>query len=133
MRASKEYIFTKEELEDWVEYIGGIGSVIDVFKNYYSIGEGDSINDFNYPVHPPLVIVTGIAKNGYGYWHVMINNMWCVLSLNMRDIKPVVKVNPYPNKCSVCHCPSRKIANVSYCSNMKCKTRKLWQKYEKCY
>ena len=59
---------------------------------------------------------------------------WLVHPTHIKPLeppKPVKKydVRPYPGKCKVCKSPARKICGVTYCSNLRCKTKYTHPKF----
>lgn len=128
------HLFTKEELERWVESVGGIGAEVIIPEDAYWI-DGQyrmrlHMTNDQYFVGKKAKII-GVVET---HWHAFLVRL---LSSNkkdyfdryflwpaMRDAKLKVPIVLYPNKCKKCSWPSRQCDGYIFCSNAKCKTRK---------
>lgn len=125
------YVFTKEELEKWVDHVGGIGSKVFVPEDaYYIDGGGNYVDKKSRADIPTGEYFEILEIETYPHPHIKFNTKhvaifnWYLLFPSMRDTTPQKPIILYPNKCKKCFAPSRKLQEYTFCSNAKCKTRK---------
>lgn len=56
---------------------------------------------------------------------------WRVSPENLKLLKELPKINPYPNQCKTCNAPARKVNKITLCSRDKCKSKNQIKKYGK--
>lgn len=133
-KATQEHYFTKEELEDWIESVGGIGAKIDIPEDaYYLDGEYLYSSSSVFADHPMSGDICGIDPDTRYALHVLFKfrtasgltygspMLWPAMRKKKKWQAPII---PYPKKCKKCGSPSRKCGKITLCSNMKCKERK---------
>lgn len=137
MFVSDEDIFTKKELESWVETMGGYGAIITLPDNTYRLTQLKRKQTYKHYNGREAVIERIIEGNRYFCPHVRFKMSYfddidnetfydvCdLLFSDMRNAKPRVIPKAYPHLCKICGAPSRKCAEYILCSNTKCKSWK---------
>lgn len=122
MKTSAQYYFSKEELETWIESVGGIGAEIEIPHDAYYIHwlTYEIVNHLGRGIKDTIIGIENVS----GHPHVATRNGHWFLSLSMRNIKPQIIPKPYPHICKKCKKPARQCGKITLCSNMKCKSRK---------
>lgn len=124
---SPELIFTKKELDEWLDSIGGAGTEVTIPEDAYFLNrdkQSIKLKHYNAPLINKKLKVVGITKYGDEY-HINLGSSWYLLWPGMKNVCPKIIVNPYPHICKFCHSPARKCADNIFCSNYKCKSRKV--------
>lgn len=140
-KCTEQDIFTTKELERWIKSIGGIGTIVNIPDNYYALQRFHtehrvvksylSYLDKDKPCGK--VIQVHIPSAWSDFPHVLIktrevshNVLWHEMRLEQNKI-----ITPYPITCKRCKSPARRCDGYIFCSNAKCKTRRLIPKFIK--
>lgn len=139
MQDTKASIFTREELERWIEKMGGIGAEIVIPNQIYAdkgkealaklvMGRTATIAGV-WTQNNVSVVVFNAKKHGIKYEGHLIDTIGIVWpDMRMKNYAPVIT---YPHKCKRCKSSARICGKVILCSNIKCKSRKQFKKFVK--
>lgn len=125
----EKLIFTAEELENWVDSVGGIGTQVKIPKSAYWIA-GNQIQIPSPTLENSLDEINSVVDY-VGKQHIYFQSGWYLLWPEMKHIKSLPAIVPYPHICKNCKSPARKCADKVFCSNVKCKTRNMFKYFNK--
>lgn len=127
--AEPEHIFSLKQVEKWINKIGGVGTQVIIPKNAYYINEDNNLHTVLTPVGLIGVVNKAVARHRK-FWHVrfIVNDSpWHLLWAEMKDVSLQKPIKLYTGICKDCRSPARRCDNRVFCSNEKCRSRKVFK------